>query len=403
MAKKDMKNEEVKLDQSKSGFTLIGEVKLTDNTFPPESESNATKFISRRFNLGVKVDEGRVSYAEMFGGFHGNNPRDINVFTKGENGEKGKRMEVSWEDRLSLDDTLMGTIADFSLITVAIERDANGKPFYNKFLSAYDAIQYLEAHLKDGEKVKVKGKLTPNYYNGNTTMRKEITYIGLAKEDEVPCAKGFISVLVDENSVGKSRVKQDDELDINAFFIAYASKINGVEVKKNIPYPMTLVLPLQSSVEDKLVRGKVKRILEILKVKSKTMTEVKFDIVFEEGVMVRQASVDDLDKDSRQLVEDGIISLEDAIGKISVSGGRLNRVVVTAPSVKRIEKDDKYTLAVDFEPEKYKAEDVAFDFDNVAKKEEEKEEELNSDELFTSDDNESTDVSSLLSDLGIDL
>ena len=133
------------------------------------------------------------------------------------------------------------------------------------------------------------------------------------------------------------------------------------------------------------------------------MTEVKFDIVFEEGVMVRQASVDDLDKDSRQLVEDGIISLEDAIGKISVSGGRLNRVVVTAPSVKRIEKDDKYTLAVDFEPEKYKAEDVAFDFDNVAKKEEEKEEELNSDELFTSDDNESTDVSSLLSDLGIDL
>ena len=124
MAKKTAVKEEVKLEPSRSGFTLIGNVKLTDNTFQPESTSKGG-FISRRLNLGVEVGEGKVSYAEMFGGFHRDKPRDIIAFQKASEGEdKGGRLEVAWEDRLSLDEATFATIADFSLLTVALEKDS---------------------------------------------------------------------------------------------------------------------------------------------------------------------------------------------------------------------------------------------------------------------------------------
>lgn len=401
MAKKTAVKEEVKLEPSRSGFTLIGNVKLTDNTFPAESTSKGG-FISRRLNLGVEVGEGKVSYAEMFGGFHRDKPRDIIAFQKASEGEeKGGRLEVAWEDRLSLDEATFATIADFSLLTVALEKDSSGKTFYKKFLSAFDAIMYMEEHLKDGMKIKVKGKLSPNYYNGKTTIRKEITYIGLAKEDELPSATGYINILVDKNSVGKSRIKQDDELDINGLMVAYASKVGDVEVKKNIPFPISLVLPLQSDVDDKVIKGKINRVLQMLAVKGNGVNEIGLDIEFEEGVLVRQATLEDLDKDSRQLVEDGIISLEDAVGKVSVSGGRMNRVIVRQPQVKREDVDGKPQIRLVNIENKYTLEDVSFSFEDVKPevKEEVTEEQL--DNYFADSTGGDTDTADLLSSLGI--
>lgn len=398
------KKEELKLNPSKASFTLVGTAKLGDNAFPPESESKS-KYISRRFNLGVEIQDKKVSYAEMFGGFFGNKATELKVFKKKKpDEEKAEMIIVDWEDRLNLDASLMKEIANFSFVTVALERDAKGKLFYKNFLSPYDAVQYIEEHLKDGDKVKVKGKLTPNYYNGTTSLKKEITYIGLADEEEVPKAEGILTLYIDDMSIGKSRVKQDDELDITATLIAYASKIDGTEVKKNIGYPINLVLPLHSGTKDKGEAGRVKKLLDCLKAKSGKVNELGVKVSFEEGVVVRQATIDDLDDEGRELIDMGIVTLEEALGKMSVSGGRMNRVVITAPNtVKKDVKGDE-RLRVEFEESVYDFADIKFDFESTKKEEkvEEVVEEVNEEEeenaMFEAE-GEEFDIESLLSGL----
>ena len=183
--------------------------------------------------------------------------------------------------------------------------------------------------------------------------------------------------------------------------VAYASKVGDVEVKKNVPFPISLVLPLQSDVDDKVIKGKINRVLQMLAVKGNGVNEIGLDIEFEEGVLVRQATLEDLDKDSRQLVEDGIISLEDAVGKVSVSGGRMNRVIVRQPQVKREDVDGKPQIRLVNIENKYTLEDVSFSFEDVKPEDEEEVTEEQLDNYFADSTGGDTDTADLLSSLGI--
>ena len=218
MAKKKDEVTKSKLKKGKNYFTLIGELKLNENSFPPESESKKSAWISRRMSLGVKVAEGYVVYAEAMGGFMGDKPSPIKVFKKTGNKEDAQ-MEIAWEDRNNLDSKVLDDISPMSFVRAYIEKKEDGKSFEQKFLHMYDAIPYFADHLKDGMQIKVRGRIKPNYYDGKITYKKEITGISLMGEKDVPGATGIITVIVPPDFVDKSRVKEADELDLNVRFV----------------------------------------------------------------------------------------------------------------------------------------------------------------------------------------
>ena len=123
------KEEKTILKKGQAQFQLIGEAKVNDYTFKIDEESSSG-WVYNVMNLGVDCGNGNVVYADMMGGY------------------SNKGDSVDWEDRL--DENITEQVGNQCFITVGLEKDAKDKTFSKKFLSSYDAIEYIKEHLTDG-------------------------------------------------------------------------------------------------------------------------------------------------------------------------------------------------------------------------------------------------------------
>src|SRR5574344_503172 len=198
------------LKKGKASFALIGKVKVTDKTFNLDN-SYDSGWTDNSMYIGIDCGNGNTVFAEMRSGFFAGKEDStvIKAYDKNEKDDSGrsKQVEIAWEDRL--DESLLDSVSDSSMITVGVEKDVKGKTVYKKFLTAYDAIEYLNDYLEDGVVVNVKGNLKYSEYEGNVSAKKEITSIVLSKvEDEADFKATFSqTILLDSNSIGK----KDDE------------------------------------------------------------------------------------------------------------------------------------------------------------------------------------------------
>ena len=92
--------------------------------------------------------------------------------------------------------------------------------------------------------VNVRGNLKYNEYDGNITIKKEVTSIALSQKEENEFKATFVqSVLFDNGSIGKVD-KEKSVVNINAYVVDYLSNIKiddtKIEIKKNIVYPINL-------------------------------------------------------------------------------------------------------------------------------------------------------------------
>ena len=151
------KREAVPLTRGASSFHLLGKAKIGQNTFAIDNESQSSDWIYSSMSLGVDTGNGNVVYANMMAGYGAERENVIYVHGKDSDGKDDWKntFTVDWEDRFNED--LLDTIADTSFITVGVEKDVKGKTVYKKFLSAYDAVEYLNENLADGMIVNVKG------------------------------------------------------------------------------------------------------------------------------------------------------------------------------------------------------------------------------------------------------
>ena len=146
------------LKKGKATFNLIGRAKVTDKTFNLDN-SYDSGWTDNQMYLGVDCGNGNIVYAEMRSGFFPDKDNVIRAYDKNEKDESGKSksVEIAWEDRF--DESLLDSIADSSFLTVGVEKDVKGKTVYKKFLTAYDAVEYLNEHLEDGVVVNVKDNI----------------------------------------------------------------------------------------------------------------------------------------------------------------------------------------------------------------------------------------------------
>lgn len=348
------------LKKGKAAFNLIGRVKVTDKTFNLDN-SYDSGWTDNSMYVGVDCGNGNTVYAEMRSGFFPDKDNVIRAYSKDEKDDAGKSksVEIAWEDRL--DESLYDSISDSSFLTVGVEKDVKDKTVYKKFLTAYDAVEYLNEHLEDGMIVNVKGTIGYSEYEGNVSTKKEITSIVLSKIDDEADFKATFSqtILADSKSIGK---KNDDKgtMELAAYVVDYVGKpkIDGekIEVKKNVTYPKTFEVAINENPEIT-----AKMLQRFFKPKKGKITEITVTGNLVEGGSTVNITEDDIPDDIKELIEMGLYSEEEAEKKIAVgNGNRERRMIIVKPDITYVGTGDDRKPTVAFEDGKYDEDDLYF-------------------------------------------
>ncbi len=350
------------LKKGKATFNLIGRVKVTDKTFNL-GNSYDSGWTDNSMYVGVDCGNGNTVYAEMRSGFYSDPDKEsvIRAYSKDEKDDAGKSksVEIAWEDRL--DESLYDSISDSSFLTVGVEKDVKDKTVYKKFLTAYDAVEYLNEHLEDGMIVNVKGTIGYSEYEGNVSTKKEITSIVLSKIDDEADFKATFSqtILVDSKSIGK---KNDDKgtMELAAYVVDYVGKpkIDGekIEVKKNVTYPKTFEVAINENPEIT-----AKMLQRFFKPKKCKITEITVTGNLVESGSTVNITEDDIPDDIKELIEMGLYSEEEAEKKIAVgNGNRERRMIIVKPDITYVGTGDDRKPTVAFEDGKYDEDDLYF-------------------------------------------
>ncbi len=343
-----------------SNFTLIGKPKISeDYTFKIDEKSEKSKWVYNSMNLGIDAGERYgVVYAELMGGYSEENENKIYAHGKKEDGSDDfeSQIIVDWEDRDN--DEVLESIGELSFITVGLEKTSEGKTFYKKFLSAYDAVAYIKEHLREDMVVNVKGNLKYSSYNDNVQVRKNITSIVLSKVDDSTkyAARFTQTILIDKDSASLKNIDKDKSvMYIDARVLDYLKEYNNIEVKGQFPYrkQFEFELNLENEKQCKTIYEK------LFKVK-KDVTQVTFEGEFIEGGAVVTATLDDLPDDIKDLVAMGVYTEEEACAKCTANGSRERRMVLKKPMIKLV-GDDKTPVVQKFE-ERFTEDDLYLDY-----------------------------------------
>lgn len=354
------KKEKTALKKGEARFQIIGEAKINDYTYKIDEIAESSDWVFNVLNLGIDCNEYGTVYAEMMGGYGSERDNVIYVHGKDEDGrdDYSNCFQVDWDDRF--DEDILESVGNNCFITIGLEKDKKNKTFAKRFLSAYDAILYVQEHLTADTVVNVKGELKYSMYNGTVQTRKEIKSIYLSNKDDKKDYSATFSqtILLDRDSIGTPD-KDKGVIPVHGYVVDYVSKYNGNSIKRNVPFAKTFELEVitenRTSEQTKLFVGKY------LKVK-KGVDEITFvgDLV-EKGATVT-ATEDDIPDDIKELIKMGIYTLEEALAKCSVSGARERRMVITQIAIKMVGDDEKKTPVVQQEKAKYEEEDLIFVF-----------------------------------------
>jgi len=326
-----------KLKKGTSNFSLIGRAKLNEFTFKTNMESSKedSDWVYSQMNLGVDCGEKYgVIYAELMGGYGTDRENVIYVHGKKSDGTDDfeNRFTVAWEDRF--DEEVLKEVGDMCFITVALE-EKNRK----KFLSAYDAIEYIESVLEDGMVISVRGNLRWSIYNDNTQCKKEINYIGLTKAEEDKFKATFTqTILLAKDAIGKFD-KETMTIPITCKIVEYFKNYNEHEVKTMLPIPKVFDMKIDGSDKEKATKT-----LKVFKV-SKDITQLTVDGFFSRGeVSTIAVSEDDIPDDVMELIELEYITKEEVLEKMAFANGAGNKnekMYIKAPHIKFTGEDVK--------------------------------------------------------------
>lgn len=356
-----MEKKTIKKSDWVSNFTLIGKPTINDYTFKIDEKSDKSNWIYNALNLGLDCGEKHgVVYSELMGGYSEDGENKVFAHGKKEDGSDDfeSQIVVDWEDRFN--DEILKEIGELSFLTVGLEKTSEGKTFYKKFLSAYDAIAYIKEHLTEDMVLNVKGNLKYSKYNDVVQVRKNITSIVLSKADDASkyAARFTQTILIDKDSASLKADNIDKDkgiMYINARVLDYVKEVNGIEVKGQHPYNKQFEFEMDFSNETQC-----KKIMDKLFKVKKGITQLTMEGEFIEGGAVVTATLDDLPDDIKDLVEMGVYTEEEACAKCTANGGRERRMVLKKPQIKLV-GDDKTPVIQKFE-ERYTEEELVLDY-----------------------------------------
>ena len=352
-----------------SNFNLVGRAKINDNTFKIQ-EVSESGWEYNNLNLGVDCGEKcGVVYANMMGGFSRERKNVIYVHGKKEDGTDDwqNTFQVDWEDRFN--EELLDTIGDSCFIVIGLERTDSDKIFRNRFLSQYDAINYIKDNLETDDVITVRGNLKYSFYNDNVTMQRDIQSIFLSKAEPKDFRATFRqSILIDKESVNPKEDidTEQNRAKIHARVLDYIKELNGVEIKGN--YPFNFNFDFDFETKEKFTSF-YKAIFKV----TKGITQVNFEGEFVNSGAVVQATTEDISDDLKALIDIGMYTEEEVLAKYA-SNNFERRYVLVKPILRKEGDGESATVVAQIFKERYTEDELdinastanTIDTDNLA-------------------------------------
>lgn len=373
-------------------FTLVGKAALGKFTFNIDAHSEKSDYIYSRMLLNVDCGEkyGLVQ-SQLMGGYSISNPYPVYVHGKKIDEKTGREVDdfdntytIDWEDRL--DESILEDVGNLCFIRIGIERDKDGKIVEKRFLTDYDAINYLSDTLKDGTEIKVKGQLKYSIYNDAIQVTKQINSIFLKTDKDTPIAMFTQTMLLNKDSVGKLD-KDKMVYPIVGMILEKFKEYNGSDltdggsVKGGKFVPLRKVFDYEVDPDNKEKADLV--ISKVFKVK-KNITMLTCEGIFVEGGATVQATEADIPADIKELIDLGAYSMEEALAKCSENKGKERRMILKRPFLRMVGEEGNKTLQIQKFDDKYSDEDLMLDY---LIKHEEPEEEEDEDEVPFEEEN----------------
>lgn len=355
------------LTKGTSQFNLVGKANVTQYTFGLDQESKKSDWVYNQMNLKVDTGVNGSIKSEMMGGYGSERANVVFVHGKKEDGRDDFKnsFTIAWEDRF--DEEILKTVGDRCFITVGLEKDEENKVIYKKFLSQYDAIKYINEHLKDGDVVNIKGDIKYQLYNGALTVKKEVTSLALSSAKEEDYRATFTqTLLVESDGIGKPD-KETRTLPITAYVVDFANEFDGKQIirmvngKKrkgtNIPMIKEFNFKIGEDVE------KAKRMVKYFKAKSRKVTEITVEGIFRQGggLETQQVTIDDIPEDIRELIELGLYDEKEILDKQAFANGGSKapeEMLILRPRVNMVGDDNNKSPQIAYEPDKYNEDDL---------------------------------------------
>lgn len=317
-----------------SQIVITGEVVLGKEPFSMDNNSNG--YVWSKTNIGIDTKTDGIIYADLNGGY--GTQYDNKIYVHGVQEKDGQRRddfqnrwEIAWEDRHT--EALFDEIGDRCFITVGIERDKEGKVFYKKFLSEYDAVGYLSKNLEQGMKVRIRADLSYQKWEGKVTKRKSIRSIYLVEVDESSYGATFEqAIYIDKNATDFRADKETGEIFVSAMVPDYVNKpkVNGVKqpIKGNVLYPVQFVMDTKNEKAGLLAK-------KIFDAQGKEVWMLTVEGRITKAGSTVQVTTDVLTDDIKELIEYGALTEEEALEKVVGKTSKTEKWVITAPKIRK--------------------------------------------------------------------
>ena len=378
------------LKQVNETFTLVGEALINKDAtkyvkIEPQGKNG---WMKKSINLGVKVSDTNRIYIGQEAGYwsdeavkntkdltgkdeRGKSKKKENLVYNGETDDKGEWIadNIAFADRftqesqdkipyykkirVALEPEVINTNDDEGNIVQQIKKDANGQTVYKEveFLFIGDAIDYINQHLTNGQKIYVYGQTEINQYINphdnqlKTVINRRIQQIRIAREDEENEAVGVTNFYFDKDSFDKSEFKKDKKY----YITGYRTFKN--EKKEIVPVPISYVIDCSNTNvdwEDEEIKARMDYLIDVFEsAKKDTVYLTQWRYMIFEGNTEQELTEKDLSKDLQKRVKLKFITLEEAIKQARGSslGNKIKeeKLVMPLGEESRVEMEDYTT------------------------------------------------------------
>jgi hypothetical protein len=307
-------------------FEIIGTLKAvkdSDNFKAFETRDFDSGWQTTRYRFNVISGTNRFM-CEINGGKWSDDKKNrILTFAKAEPGKKAEKLEIKWQDRKNPE--IIDKVAGFRVYTCNLltyderkafedegkEEEANKKN--HRFLEATEYAALVKRVVDSGKytdsKFRILGTIDFQYSAKNNMFYKTMTVNKMYKvADDTPCkAEMTLNTFYTENAIDEESYDENKKYLFNCYTDYYFGS-----VKANRFVPLTLVI---SGKGDEKAEKKALAFKKKLTEFDDDTTVRKIGLVCDmiDGAETQAITYDDLDEETRDNIDMGLIELEDAI------------------------------------------------------------------------------------------
>lgn len=287
-----------------------------EGEYTDKQTNKKRKTLSMTF--GVKETDANMAFVEAFD--------SVQTTIKTMNSDNEK-MDVEWADRF--DEDIISKVANYRKYIVDLGEDHGGR---QEFITIYDMIEHLQKYLPDYDgRVIVTGQFTRDWYAKKKMYfsKFRIQNVFAAPDERKNRLLITADLFYNKSSLDDSDYDENKKMTLDCYIEQYINKDEG---RKYVPIQCVF-----SGVKYDLENERHKKLLEYkmkyIKVKSKKMVHIPWEIVLLRGAEEAEFDESMLTDSQREQVELGIKTVDDFRPKGNIYGDRIDEFRLFDPKL----------------------------------------------------------------------